>query len=376
MLSRRVMIAAVTPLASIFGSGFLIIVPVLERTLGALAIFGVVGICGFAWLVGISIRHNVATVEPLEADGRLDSSTHKIERAADLAIVIAYVISVALYLRIMSQYVVDFGASGSDTAQRALASGAVLVIVGVGIVRGFSGLDLMERAALISVLVLTTIFGGALFIHDGAALTGGGIRLPPVPGKGLAEVLLVLGGIVITVQGFETVRYLADEYDRTTRIWACRLSQLVSSSIYIGFVAVAMPVMGLGSGHGVDATLLDISGRVLPLLSLPVVITAILSQFSAATADTVAADGNLRRLFGPWMRAPRPYVISGAAVILLVWTIPIFTIIAVASRAFAAYYSLQCVVALKTSDRALAKLGFGLLALVLAAITLLAKPAG
>ena len=53
-------------------------------------------------------------------------------------------------------------------------------------------------------------------------------------------------GIVITVQGFETVRYLGDEYDGPTRGWASRLAQLISASIYIGFVAVATPAMGLG----------------------------------------------------------------------------------------------------------------------------------
>ncbi len=376
MFSRQVMLATVTPLASIFGSGFLIIVPVLERTLGALAIFGVVGVCGFAWLVGTAIRHNVVTVEPLQAGGRLDPTTSRIERAADLVIVIAYVISVALYLRIMSQYVVEFVSSGSDTAERALACGALLLIVAVGVFRGFSGLDLMERIALGAVLVLTTVFGGALFIHDGTTLAAGGLDLPPVPGKGLGEVLLVLGGILITVQGFETVRYLGEEYDQTTRIWACRLSQLVSSSIYVGFVVVATPIMGLGTGNGADRTLLDISERVVPFLSVPIVITAILSQFSAATADTVAADGNLHRLFGSLMRHPRSYGVTGAAAILLVWTIPTFTIIAVASRAFAAYYALQCVIALRTSDRDLARVGFGILALLLTAITLLARPAG
>jgi len=234
----------------------------------------------------------------------------------------------------------------------------------------------MERAALVAVLLLTTVLGVALFVNDVADLLGPGLELPPVPGMGFADVLLVLGGIVITVQGFETVRYLADEYDRETRVWACRLSQLVSASIYIGFVAVATPVMGLGTADGADDTLLDITGRVVPLLSLPVVITAVLSQFSAATADTVAADGNLRRLFSSTMHGARPFVVSGAAAILLVWIAPTFTIIAVASRAFAAYYALQCVVALRTSQRPAAKLGFGVLAAGLAAIVLLAQPAG
>ena len=40
--------ATVTPLASILGSGLLIIVPVLERTLGVAAVFGAVGICAVA----------------------------------------------------------------------------------------------------------------------------------------------------------------------------------------------------------------------------------------------------------------------------------------------------------------------------------------
>ncbi len=376
MFSRQVLLASVPPLASIFGSGFLIIVPVLERTLGALSAVGIVGVCGFAWLVGTAIRHNVAAVEPLRDEGRLDSVTRLGERASDLVIVVAYVISVALYMRIMSQYVVEFAGFGSDSAERALACASVLLITAVGVRRGFSGLDLMERLALAAVLVLTTVLGGAMFLADGADLLGGGLHLPPVPNRSLTQVLLILGGIVITVQGFETVRYLTEEYDRQTRLWACRLSQIVSSSVYIGFVAVATPMMGLGTADGVDTTLLDIAGRLLPLLSLAVVVTAILSQFSAATADTVAAHGNLDRLPIDSMRGARPYVASGAAAVLLVWLIPTFTLIVVASRAFAAYYALQCVVAVHTSRGALRKLAFALLGLSLAAIALLAEPAG
>lgn len=370
------MLASVTPLASIFGSGFLIIVPVLERTLGALAVLGVTAVCGVAWLVGTAIRHNVATVEPLILDKQLGRFDRLTEWASDLVIVIAYVISVALYLRIMSEYVVELIVPGSDTAERALASAAVALIVGVGIFRGFRGLDRMERLALAAVLILTTVLGGALFISDAASLAGGTIDLPPVPDRSVTDVLLVLGGIVITVQGFETVRYLAAEYDPQTRIWASRLSQIVASSIYIGFVIVATPVMGLGTADGASDTLLDITRRIVPLLSIPIVMTAVLSQFSAATADTVAANGNLRAYFGKWMGKPGPYLLIGVASILLIWGVSTFAIIALASRAFAAYYALQCLIALRTSKSIPAKIGFGLLAVLLAAITLLARPVG
>ena len=376
MFSRKVMLASVTPLASIFGSGFLIIVPVLERTMGGLAVLGVIAVCAVAWLVGTAIRHNVATVEPLILDERLGRFDRLTEWTSDLVIVVAYVISVALYLRIMSEYVIELVVPGSDTAERALASAAVILIIGVGIFRGFRGLDRMERLALAAVLVLTTVLGGALFISDATSLVDGSIDLPPVPDRSITDVLLVLGGIVITVQGFETVRYLAAEYDQQTRIWASRLAQAVSSSIYIGFVIVATPLMGLGTIHGASEILLDITKRVVPLLSIPIVVTAVLSQFSAATADTVAANGNLRAYFGKWIGRPGPYLLIGVAAVLLIWSVSTFAIIALASRAFAAYYALQCLIALRTSESVPAKVGFGLLAALLAAIALLARPVG
>ncbi len=376
LLSPPVLRATVPPLASIFGSGFLIIVPVLERTLGALSVVGIAGVCGFAWLVGTAIRHNVVAVEPLVEEGRVDRLTELFERASDLVIAVAYVISVALYLRIMSLYVLEYAASGSELAERALACGAVLAITAVGVLRRFAGLDLLERLALGAVLALTTVLGAALFLSDGQELLGGGLSLPPVPDRKLADVLLILGGIVITVQGFETVRYLTEEYDRRTRILACRLSQLISSSVYIGFVAVATPMMGLGTGDGADVTLLDIAERLLPVLAVAVVVTAILSQFSAAVADTIAAHGNLARYLPGTMEGPLPYLASGVAAILLVWLVPIFTLIVVASRAFAAYYALQCVVAVRTSDGIAPRLGFGVMGAILAAVALLAEPAG
>ena len=76
------------------------------------------------------------------------------------------------------------------------------------------------------------------------------------------------------------------------------------------------------------------------------------------------------------MRDPRSYLLSGAAAIFLVLSVSTFTLIVIASRAFAAYYALQCVVALRTSAGAWRKLGFAILAIVLALVALLAQPAG
>lgn len=250
--SKRVLFkATVTPLASILGSGLLIIVPVLEQTLGAWSILGAFAVCLVAWFVGTAIRHCVKVVEPLADTGELDRVTARLGQIADVVIVVAYVISVALYLRIMAQYVIGFITSAPHPLiERAIACTAVAIIVAIGIRRGFAGLDRLDRVSLIAVLALTTVLGVTLAVHSGTLLVHQSLTLPPVPVRSLGSVLAILGGIVITVQGFETVRYLGDQYDPRTRIRASRLAQLVAASIYLGFVAVATPVMGLGTPAG------------------------------------------------------------------------------------------------------------------------------
>ncbi len=369
-----VLAATVTPLASILGSGLLIIVPVLERAFGLFAVFGAVAICAIAWLIGTVIRHNVIVVEQREADGSLDRRTWQLGRVADAVIVIAYVISVALYLRIMAQYIVGFfNSAGSALWEPIIACVAVAAIVAIGVTRGFRGLDLLDRVSIVAVLLLTTLLGSVLLLHDGAEVAAGALRLPPIPSVAPISALLVLGGIVITVQGFETVRYLGDHFDAPTRVKASRLAQIIASFIYITFVAVATPVMGLGTPAGDDITLLDITARIAPWLALPLALSAVLSQFSAAIADTAAAEGNLRGL-GRWFTGSRPYLVSGAAAILLAALVPTLIIVTIASQAFAAYYGIQAVISLRTSAKPLTKVGFGVLAIGMFAVAIFAQP--
>ncbi|GAB3125994.1 hypothetical protein [Glaciibacter psychrotolerans] len=372
---RGVSAAAVTPLASILGSGLLIIAPILERALGVFAVLGAIGICAFAWLVGTVIRHNVTVVGQQKADGTLNQTTARIGRLGDGVIVCAYVISVALYLRIMAQYLVGyFIPTGSAILEPIIAGLSVVLIITIGILRGFTGLDRLDRISLVTVLLLTTVLGGVLLFHDGALFGSSSLRLPPLPPLGPLEALLVLGGLVITVQGFETVRFLGDHYDARTLVRASRAAQLVAASIYIGFVAVATPVMGLGTAAGPDTTLLNITDRIAPWLALPLVLSAVLSQFSAAIADTEAARGNLTGL-SRWFHGARPYLISGVAAIAIAAVVPTFTLVTVASRAFAAYYAVEAIIAFRTCSGFLRKSGFAALAVLLVAITLFAQPA-
>lgn len=66
--STNCILALVTPLASIFGSGFLVIVPILAGAVGRYSVFVVAAVCALAYAVGSVIRYNIKNVEPLLAD--------------------------------------------------------------------------------------------------------------------------------------------------------------------------------------------------------------------------------------------------------------------------------------------------------------------
>lgn len=371
---RAVILATATPLASIFGSGFLIIVPVLTKAVGSYAVFGAAAVCLTAWFVGNAIRHNVAVIEPAAAAGTLGVAEERLERASHAAIVVAYVISVALYLRILAQFVVGYFDSGAPNAEHLVALGCVGLITVVGMVRGLHGLDLMERVALAAVMVLVSIMVALFAVLDLGRLRGDGLVLPPAPDESLGAAFLILGGVVISVQGFETVRYLP-HIPRDVRIAASRLSQQVSTVVYLLLVGLATPLMASAVAAGKDDTLLQLMQLVAPALVLVLVLCAAGSQFSAAVADTEAGVGNIAALGFHRLKGWPSYLLIGLVSALLVVTLDTYAIVVIASRAFAAYYALQCVVAARTSA-GWRRPAYALLAVAMAVIAAFARPAG
>ncbi|MEZ5063055.1 MAG: hypothetical protein R2700_16390 [Solirubrobacterales bacterium] len=149
---------------------------------------------------------------------------------------------------------------------------------------------------------------------------------------------------------------------------------MIAAWVYISLVVVATPSWPTRPATSATTTC-STRSSVPCRLALPLVVGAVLSQFSAAVADTVAAHGNFRVL-QPGVGNHVPYLITAVAVTALSWSIDLFTLVVVASRAFAAYYCAQAVVAMLTSTRPLRRAGFGALAAVLLAITLFAVPVG
>jgi hypothetical protein len=111
--TKKLFSATATPLASIFGSGFLVIVPILNGAVGPYAWLAMACVCGLAYAMGSVIRFNIRNAEPLMEDGTAPHRAMMFEKTSDLALVVAYAISVCLYIRILAAFLL--GGLGIDT---------------------------------------------------------------------------------------------------------------------------------------------------------------------------------------------------------------------------------------------------------------------
>ena len=157
--------ARATPLASIFGSGFLVIVPILNAAVGPYATLAMIGVVALAYAMGSVIRFNIRHAEPLLESGTASPRVLRYERTANLALVLAYAISVCLYIHILSAFVL--GGLGINTPRRENIL-TVIIVTAIGVLGRFRGLDMLmvlERWALrvTGVLVLVLIVGFLVF---------------------------------------------------------------------------------------------------------------------------------------------------------------------------------------------------------------------
>ncbi len=373
---NKLLDATSSPLSSIFGSGFLIIVPVLAGAVGSWSVLAMTAVCALAYAVGSVIRFNIRHVEPVLADNP-GEKTLFFERSSDFALILAYVISVCLYLHILSSFVL--GGLHLDTAfnENLLTTAVITVITTIGMTRGLKTLDVLEEWGLwVTLLIIALLLLGFAWYDWGAWRSTTGI-VPPTPLPHTPwEVLTIVAGTLIVVQGFETPRYLADIFDTDTRISASRWSQIISTGVYIAFVALALPVVHTLNGHYNDNSLITLVRNSVALLAMPLVLAAALSQFSAAVADTLAATGNLEEATNGHISLRWGCALVGAGAAALTWSSSTLGILALASRAFAFYYLLQCIVAITVSKSSLQRAGMALVALALGFITLFAVPAG
>lgn len=330
----------------------------------------IVAVCALAFAVGTAVRSNIVHVEGRDRH----SLPGRLGTASALTIAVAYAISVGLYLQIMASYAFDYLDVGTLDGQRLVCTIVVVLLVTVGVARGFGGLSRLETFALATTLVIITAVLLSFLVEDLSRASD--LSLPPAPDSSWFDRVAILGGILIAVQGFETSRYLGAEYSAEVRVRTSRWSQVISSAVYIALVALCLPLMATASGMEPDDTLLGLVERVLPFLVLPLALTGVFSQFSAAIADLVTAVGNVVDLGRSRIREAPIYLAVGGLAITVVWIFTPLQLVAVASRAFAAFYALQCLNAALTRPALRHRAGFGLLATAMVFIVLFAEPVG
>ena len=381
MFSKRVRtsrswIATVTPLASIIGSGFLVVVPLLGRAEGLWAAPSMLGIVVVAYAVGAVIRHNIRHIEPRLASDALPPSLAALERLSSLALISAYLISIIFYLRILSAFVLEGFETDGLFRERLLTSAILVALGAIGWLRGLGGLERLEEYSVSAKLAVISglLVGLALYDFGGAVRYVADVR--PAIQAGLWEHFRIIAGMLLIVQGFETSRYLGDAYDRETRIRTMRVAQWISGGVYVLFVVLALPLIPDLPNKVDETAIIHLSARVASILPPMLVFAAVMSQFSAAVADTVGGGGLITDASRGRVTQRWSYVGIAVAALALNWVAEIFDVIAVASRAFALYYLLQCVEAFAVARSPWHRVAFSLLAGLLALVVIFAVPAG
>ncbi len=371
--------ATLTPLASIMGSGFLVSAPLLAHEVGNLAVVCMAVLLVMAFFVGSALRFNIRYFEPIEHHE--GGSAQIIAHLSRFVLVAAYFISITYYLQLLAAFALRFVDSDS-AVEASWFTTALLVSIGVaGMWRGLAMFERIERFAVSLNLGVVGALLLGLVVYNVSAVVDGSWALPEVDTGVDGHGMRVLLGLLIVVQGFETSRYLGSEHSAEVRIKTMRSAQIIASVIYVLFLSLATILFQDGLGADVTAiiTMVTPVALVLPIM---ISVAAIGSQFSAAVADTSGAGGLVENLTGS--RLPRRYVylLIMLVTVALTWEVNVNQIIAYASRAFALFYTLQCVVAFLVAwglEDARSRTGrlvaFGALALLCLTVFLFGLPA-
>ena len=379
--------ATVTPLASIIGSGFLVVAPLLGAVAGTWAVAAMALIVFVAYAIGSVIRFNILHGETPEKKHKSPSSLHLVStlrpmsRISNLALTIAYVISVAFYIRLLSSFVLSLTPFKSGFYEDWLATGILALIALVGWLRGLRGLEMVETISVSVKLSIIAALILALFMFNLST----GVWSADLVADNVDNWtrIRMLAGMLLVVQGFETSRYIGAEYSPKIRHDTMRYAQLSSAAIYIIFVALVVPILiYLPPGKPDETAIIGLTAHVASALPFLLILAAFMSQLSAAIADTVGAGGLVAEETGNIINQRTSYLFLIGASIALIWIFDIFQVISIASRAFAFYYMMQAAIAFVIAGhqfegpwKRTRQFWFGSLAIMLAMIVLFALPA-
>tara|TARA_R110002049_G_scaffold72490_7_gene187538 strand:+ start:110916 stop:112097 length:1182 start_codon:yes stop_codon:yes gene_type:complete len=390
------------------GSGFLVSAPLLAAVVGNWSPLVMAGLLLVAWLVGDAVRFNIRYAEPLAehpskamvaVDASFDASNHRLHRShrdaaalkvkapeliSHFILAVAYFISTTYYVQLLSEFSLGYFGVDSEMVSKVVSSGVLFSIAMIGFLFGLSIIEKVERYAINLNLAMIGALIACLIWHNLALWIGGDWILPdlqPEPDKWHAARVCL--GLLVVVQGFETSRFLGSDHSAKVRVTTMKWAQAVAAAVYLIFLTLILVVMTpeqASASAGVTA-IVSLAGSLAVVLPAMITIAAIGSQFSASVADEAGCGGLLSSLTSGGLTSRSAYLAIGCVTVGLAWTVDVMQVIAIASRAFAAFYCLQCWVAATIAwtgkcgaPRRVRAVGYGLLTIGCLAITVLGIP--
>lgn len=338
--------ATAIPLASIIGSGFLVIAPILQLSTGNYALVAMTFLVTTAYMIGAAIRFNIRYVEPKLAAGTLHPTAFYTEKISQWALSFAYIVSVTYYLSLFGDFMLRGVHMVNMTLSHIITSAVLIFIAFYGNHRGFNFLAKFEALKL---GIIAGLLAGLVWGNYNAWSEGIWHMMDNSPTPGWHEIQMVLG-MLIVVQGFETSRYLGEKFPPNLRIRTMKYAQWISGGIYIVYIALMLYYFNYPlPPEGQDTAIITLSKHIATILPIMLVTVALIAQFDAAVADAQGGSGLINELSKNKISTGMGYILIAIGGLIIVWTSNVFEIITYASQAFALYYMLQSLVAALTA---------------------------
>lgn len=338
--------ATVVPLANIMDVGFILFSPAIVLLVGFRAPLFMLGICLVAIAAGFAIAYNIRHYEPVQGRGGIPD---RIEGIAEWSLLGASMVNIAYYTIVLIALVL-LPFEANTPGRRSLIGAAVLAgLIVVGMSGGMTWLNragdrttAFNLAAVIGIVV-------AFVVANVQAALGGRWDLSHSPSIGTGEIRSMLG-LFAMVQGFEASRYIGVRFAAEERVSTMRIAQVISTVVFVVFVVALMaaflpPLEGVPTDGTAIFAVSEIIGPWLPWLLL---LAALGSQTSAIIGATSSRSDMLVSRKVP-RTATFPIILVPA--ILLVIFVDLNVAVNLASRVFAAFFTIQSALAVLLAYR-------------------------
>ena len=343
-------IATVVPLGEIMDVGFIVFSPVIVLLFGYDATWAMLGLCLLGILTGFAISYNITHYEPLIGN---PDPLHRWNTVAIWALLAASVVNVAYYAQLLMTLVwLPLGDLYSPGLVAATAAALLAILAIYGFAKGLKALnDVGNKTTAFNLSAIAAVLV-AFAVYNVQRLVGGDFDLPHFDAPDHDEAFRKLLGLFVLVQGFESSRYIGAYFAADVRVKTMRSAQYISSAVYVLFVAFSLILFAtVHAPHDVTA-IFEVSKQVSVFLPFLIMAAALGSQLSAIVNDTETRTEMLAGQVGG--RVPRRWTFPLFLVpaILVVLLTEVSSVVALASRVFAAYYLSQALIAGRLAWRA------------------------